>query len=217
MISSKWKYWNEYANRYSRIYSNKKSGLERWVDHLLRKNLKQRFNLTFCFLDNLKGKSLLDVGCGTGLYLVQALRHGASQVTGLDPSIKMLDIARKALNEAFPDSDRWCLIKGCIEEFNTKQRFDVIIAIGVFDYLESPEVPLNRLRASNNEVVICSFPHPYAWRVPFRWLWLRFRGLKPRLFTLRKIKELMNKTGLRTLELRRLGPIYWIAAEPSET
>ncbi|MFH1153098.1 MAG: class I SAM-dependent methyltransferase [Pseudomonadota bacterium] len=43
-----------------------------------------------------QGERLLDIGCGTGMGLEHFLSHGL-QVTGVDPSPYMLDIARKKL------------------------------------------------------------------------------------------------------------------------
>ena len=43
--------------------------------------------------DNLSGKRVLDAGCGTGRYLLHALRRGARRVVGVDQSPEMLDRA----------------------------------------------------------------------------------------------------------------------------
>lgn len=46
-------------------------------------------------LGDLRGRTVLDIGCGTGrLALALARRHGA-KVTGLDPSPEMLSVARR--------------------------------------------------------------------------------------------------------------------------
>ncbi len=47
------------------------------------------------------GESLLDVGCGTGV-LLEALSAAVptAQLSGADPSLEMLEVARKRLDEA---------------------------------------------------------------------------------------------------------------------
>ena len=50
------------------------------------------------------GKQVLDLGCGYGWHCVYAAERGASHVTGVDLSEKMLDTARKRL--IFP---RWSI------------------------------------------------------------------------------------------------------------
>ena len=41
----------------------------------------------------LHGQAVLDVGCGSGRYMLHALRRGAARVIGVDPSPQMLDRA----------------------------------------------------------------------------------------------------------------------------
>ena len=47
----------------------------------------------------LRGRHVLDAGCGSGRYLLHALRRGASRVTGVDLSPAMLERAREALGD----------------------------------------------------------------------------------------------------------------------
>lgn len=47
----------------------------------------------FSLAPNLQNKSVLDVGCGYGENCVEFIKMGASNVTGLDISIKMLEVA----------------------------------------------------------------------------------------------------------------------------
>lgn len=47
------------------------------------------------FLPKLEGKSILDLGCGTGQACLEYIRRGAAQVTGIDLSEKMLSQARE--------------------------------------------------------------------------------------------------------------------------
>jgi len=59
----------------------------------------REFEVVFSIVGPLKGRRLLDVGCGDGVYLVEAARRGAC-VTGTDLSEPMLLAARRrATNE----------------------------------------------------------------------------------------------------------------------
>lgn len=69
---------------------------------------------------NAMGGRLLDVACGTGLHLEQ-LRHDF-EVSGLDISPSMLDVARKRL----PGVE---LIEGSMADFNLGIRFDVVTCL----------------------------------------------------------------------------------------
>ena len=47
----------------------------------------------FSLSPNLQNKSILDIGCGYGENCVEFIKMGASSVTGLDISVKMLEVA----------------------------------------------------------------------------------------------------------------------------
>lgn len=47
-------------------------------------------------LPNLKGKSVLDLGCGAGKNCLEFLQDGASRIVGIDISKRMLDIANSS-------------------------------------------------------------------------------------------------------------------------
>ena len=48
-------------------------------------------------LPDFAGKRVLDLGCGFGWHCVYAIEHGATHVTGIDISEKMLEEARKGI------------------------------------------------------------------------------------------------------------------------
>lgn len=78
--------------------------------------------LIFEFLSTIGGKTILDVGCGTGKYTLRLTNLGAI-VFGLDPSVKMLKIAKEK-NGKIP------FILGTAENLPFKPHsFDVIVSI----------------------------------------------------------------------------------------
>ena len=46
-------------------------------------------------LPDFRGKRVLDLGCGYGWHCEYAAQHGAQQVTGIDLSERMLQVARR--------------------------------------------------------------------------------------------------------------------------
>lgn len=49
----------------------------------------------FSLLPDLKGKQILDLGCGYGENCMEFVKMGASKVVGVDISKKMLEVAKK--------------------------------------------------------------------------------------------------------------------------
>jgi len=85
-----------------------------------------------------QGKTVLDVGCGTGILCMFAAQAGAAKVIGVDMA-SIIDQAREIV-EANGFSDRITLIKGKIEEITLPvEKVDIIISewMGYFLIYES--------------------------------------------------------------------------------
>ena len=74
-----------------------------------------------------RGRLMLDVGCGTGV-LAQRLKKEGFEVTGMDPSQKMLDIAKERFGGH--------LIKGSSDSLPFEnETFDCAVSIAVFHHI----------------------------------------------------------------------------------
>lgn len=84
-------------------------------------------------LPDLKGKRVLDLGCGFGWHCRYAVEQGAASVVGVDLSEKMLQEARiKTISPLIE------YIQKPIEEYDYPENsFDLVISSLVFHYLES--------------------------------------------------------------------------------
>lgn len=91
------------------------------------------------YLDNLidfagRNADVLDLGCGTGLPIMDYLLQQGMNVTGVDFSRRMLDIARKNLPEAL-------FLYADMRELALDRKFNVIIAWHSFFHLPSTDQP----------------------------------------------------------------------------
>jgi SAM-dependent methyltransferase len=59
-----------------------------------------RFCCDFVDVKSISHKSLLDIGCGFGWFDLFALRHSPSQVIGIEPCVRDLDVARQSVNDS---------------------------------------------------------------------------------------------------------------------
>lgn len=86
----------------------------------------------------------LDIGCGAGSLSVALAARGIS-VHAIDPVKEMLDLARQNAVEAGV-TDRVTLGVGNIYSLDAEDAsFDVVIALGVFVYLDRPDVALREM------------------------------------------------------------------------
>ena len=94
-------------------------------------------------LDDLSGKSLLDVGCGEGDFLAMLERSNAKTLTGIDYSKEAIKIAEGRLNH------RKDIILECIEAKEVTDKYDVITMAGILEHMDEPFGLLRKLIKTN--------------------------------------------------------------------
>ncbi|HEY9515816.1 MAG TPA: methyltransferase domain-containing protein [Gemmatimonadaceae bacterium] len=88
--------------------------------------------------DAVRGKTVLDFGCGQGTEAIDMARHGAGHVIGLDIREEPLAIARRLAHESGV-SDR------CTFATATNERVDVIVALDSFEHFADPAAVLRTM------------------------------------------------------------------------
>jgi S-adenosylmethionine-dependent methyltransferase len=125
------------------------SGASSYADYLATPEGRLRSDLAFAnlqdflLLPNKPSLCALDLGCGTGATAVRLARLGI-HVTLLDSSSAMLDIAKRAAQEATV-SDNIVLQQGDaaeVENLFPTGSFDVILCHNVLEYCEDPSAVL---------------------------------------------------------------------------
>jgi 2-polyprenyl-3-methyl-5-hydroxy-6-metoxy-1,4-benzoquinol methylase len=88
-------------------------------------------------LETLSGKSFLDVGCGSGLFSLAALRLGATRVHSFDFDPHSVAAARMVRRRHFPQDRRWTIESGSALDgryLDSLGEFDVVYAWGVLHH-----------------------------------------------------------------------------------
>ena len=87
-------------------------------------------------LGDLKGKSFLDVGCGSGIHSLAAIRLGASNVLSFDYDFQSVACARELQRRFAPDA-RWKVQQGSVLDepyMRSIGSFDVVYSWGVLHH-----------------------------------------------------------------------------------
>ena len=66
-------FFNKFSIDFDTLYDYKRGAFMRWIDNKFRNGIYVRFLRTFEILNNLDGKTVLDIGCGSGPYIKESL------------------------------------------------------------------------------------------------------------------------------------------------
>jgi len=199
------------ARRFDAIYEDDKSALTRWVDTVWRGVVRRRFDLTLELLDPLAGKTLLDVGCGSGRYCIAYAQRGATRVVGVDFAEAMVELANEHARHAGV-SDVCDFRAGIFPDAVPEGIFDASSAMGFFDYVSDPVPIVTRMRELTRSKMIMSFPKSREWRVPVRRLRFWISDCPLFLYSEAKVREILSDAGVTNYDWLELDRDYLVAA-----
>jgi SAM-dependent methyltransferase len=132
---------------------------ERFLVRLLRPGLFRRRQLAVDTVRAYHEPRVLDVGCGSGRIGEFVLEAGTSQYVGVDFSEPMIELARDRLARF---GDRVELLTDDFLAAPLAGTFDVVLGLGLFDYLPDPERFFTRMYelCAPGGSMVASFP---AW------------------------------------------------------
>jgi SAM-dependent methyltransferase len=146
--------------------------------------------------------AVLDVGCGPGRVAEAVLTAGAARYVGIDFSARMLALARRRLDQ----HEAVELIEGDFLDLDVPGTFDVVLALGLFDYLEDPARAAAWLRAHCTSTLVASFPRWERVKAPLRHLYYALHGSLLFEYTETGVDELLRVAGFSNVEFASRGP-----------
>ena len=124
------------------------------IDSEWRSNLK--WDRLLSFIQPLKGRKVLDVGCGNGYHCLRAIGEGAELVLGLEPYLVYV-MQFLAVKNYLPNTPSY-LLPIRLEQFpGPMQYFDTVFSMGVIYHQRSPVEHLLQLKntlAKGGELVL---------------------------------------------------------------
>ena len=100
-------YFDKASVIFDTFYDDQRSPLMRWVDHHFRRDIYERFERTFVAITPLDGKTVLDVGCGSGPFAVECARRAIRRKD------KAQGTSERTLQATGPGEFTSCRISGC--------------------------------------------------------------------------------------------------------
>jgi len=184
-------YPEEIAQEFDFLYRKEKAALKRAIDKIFNKGVKEGHTLTLLECKNISGKRILDIGCGAWRMSTELVKRGA-HVTGIDSSHNMIDRAKLTV-EKERVQDKLTLIHDDFAGHTFNGRFNISLALEVFDYTKDAVFYVSKMKALTTEKCIMSFPSKLAFQVPLRMIWLRSRNLPVCFYTKNELKSLLSQ------------------------
>ena len=99
-------FFHGFADAFDTFYDGKRSPMMQWIDRRFRSDMFIRYELTFSRLGNLTGKRGIDIGCGSGPYVAEALRRARAEFR--DKAFHRVVLVREAvrIDELLVDAHR---------------------------------------------------------------------------------------------------------------
>jgi cyclopropane fatty-acyl-phospholipid synthase-like methyltransferase len=196
-------FFNGFAETFDTIYDQKRNRFMRWVDCTFRSDMFIRYALTFKALGHLDGSTVLDIGCGSGPYIIEAFKCGASRVTGVDPAPNMLALVRQRIQQNGVGGHQYKLLEGIFPNVKVGPH-DYAIVMGVMDYVADAQAFLNALRPLVKHLAVVSFPSEHWFRSPFRKMRYRMRQCPLYFYDESRIRSLSLAAGFRDIRIQKI-------------
>lgn len=192
--------FREKAHAFDDLYED-----ERPLTRLLRPGLFLRRQLAADTVREWGAPRVLDVGCGSGRIGEFVLEAGASHYLGIDFAEPMIELARTRLER---HSERTELIIGDFLKTPLSGPFDVILALGLFDYLPDAERFARRIfeLCAPHGCLVGSFPSWSLIKGPIRKLRYEWIGDCPIFnYSRRELQLMLGASGFERIEIASPG------------
>ncbi|HVI09035.1 MAG TPA: methyltransferase domain-containing protein [Candidatus Binatia bacterium] len=203
-------YWNNIANQFDAIYTGDKNPVMRSLDHWLRRDIYQRFEWVMKEAGDARGMSICDVGCGSGRFVASLAQRGA-QVTGVDFAPEMLRLSEQ-LAEKTGVKERVKFALSDVLDYKTDETFDMVIAIGFWDYVADPLPRLKVIRSLTRNTFLSAWPRAGTMRAAIRSVRLPAMGCPVYFFTLPQVEDYLKRAGFRVDSHEILGQLHCVRA-----
>ncbi len=196
-------YFDKTAVSFDTFYDKKRSSFMQWVDRKYRSDIFERFRLAFETLDPIVDKTVLDIGCGSGPYVVEAALRGSSKVVGLDMAQGMLDLAKQRA-EAAGCIEGCQFVLGMFPQDVLQEKFNYAIVMGVMDYIADPLNFLTVLAQQVTDRAVLSFPSKHWFRTPLRKFRYWLKRCPVYFYEPKQIEDLSKVAGFSNLKIEKI-------------
>jgi 2-polyprenyl-3-methyl-5-hydroxy-6-metoxy-1,4-benzoquinol methylase len=212
------KYFDRTAAEFDGIYEHEGTPINKIAHRVFRRAMFERIPISVQESRPLQGKSVLDIGCGSGRLSFLLAKEGA-MVTGIDYADSMIELAKKYQQQQKAVDNIEFICCDFMSDFPVDKKYEISIALGVFDYIKDPMPLLMKVKKMSTIKIIASYPAKYAFQSPLRKIWLSRRNCPVFFYTKRQLKKIysdlgMGKIKIITLPQEALLPDVYLVVSP---
>jgi SAM-dependent methyltransferase len=201
------RYFERRAEAFDRLYTRQSPGTR-----LLRMGPRRSRDFAADVVARHDSPSVLDVGCGPGRVGEAVIEAGASSYVGVDFSPRMLGLARARLAEResvqFIESDFF--------DLDLRERFDVVLALGLFDYLDEPRRAAFWMQDHCGQTLVATFSRRDRIKTPIRRLHYEVVHRCPIYFYVEaEAESLLRGAGFARIDFVSGPRGFFVTASPS--
>jgi SAM-dependent methyltransferase len=198
-------YFDRSGELFDSLYSmDSVSPWKRFLNRHFRSDIYERYRLTVEHLKRVEASSVLDVGVGGARYAKGYVDAGIKHVVGVDISSTMLEFARAHVSQIAEHERIFQFVLADVDAFDTTEKFDVVVAMGFFDYTPDPLRCLLKLQQFCNDSVIASFPSRSLYRTPIRKLRYIFKNCPVFFYDRFRIMQISTQAGFAGCEVTKI-------------
>lgn len=201
-------YFQRRAEQFDALY-RQDSPWRYFLNRLVRRALFERIRLTLEEMAGARDFSVLDVGCGSGRNSALFAAAGARRVVGVDFSERMIEMAREFCR-THGVAERCEFVRADFLEQEFAEKFDFVVALGVFDYVTDARAMLKKMAGLATGKVIGSFPAVSPVRAPLRKLRYAARHCPVYFYTKKELAAIGADAGLADYRLLPCGSAGWV-------
>jgi len=143
------KVWNSLWDNYKNIPT------EQIMNEPAGKTQREEFAELLMNHFDLKGKTILEVGTGTGQYSIELAKHGAI-CTGIDLEQGSIDLAKRIANDV--EAENYSFVQSDV--FNVTNNYDIVFSMGTVEHFNQDEIiAMFRKMAEIADYVVVGVPY----------------------------------------------------------
>jgi len=193
------RHFNKVAKQFDDIYVTKKT-THRIFNRVFRRGIRKRYEVTKDFAEkHAKGKTVLDIGCGSGQVSLLFAMNGAT-VTGIDFAPQMIELAKDYSRELKVQKSTEFIL-GDFMDYKFTGKYDYTVVLGVTDYIRNPLPFVKKTISLTYDTALISFPKKYHFITPLRMLLFGLQNCPCYFYTRRQVEQLMEKSKVKNYKV----------------